>query len=101
MDLFAGGGGLTLGAAEAARRVGKGTTVALAVENAEDAADVFALNFPYANLVRSDVAELFDGALGARATASERKVAREIGAVDLLLAGAAVPRPLGSQQPHP
>ena len=87
VDLFAGGGGLTLGAAEAARRVGKGTTVALAVENAEDAADVFALNFPYANLVRSDVAELFDGALGARATASERKVAREIGAVDLLLAG--------------
>jgi hypothetical protein len=33
VDLFAGGGGFTMGAAEAARRAGRGTTVALAVEN--------------------------------------------------------------------
>ena len=87
VDLFAGGGGFTIGAAEAARRVGRGTTVALAVENADSAADVYALNFPGANLVRSDVAELFDGSLGARASASERKIARQVGEVDLLLAG--------------
>ena len=65
-----------MGAAEAARRVGRGTTVALAVENADSAADVYALNFPGANLVRSDVVDLFDGSLGARVSASERKIAR-------------------------
>jgi DNA (cytosine-5)-methyltransferase 1 len=86
VDLFAGGGGLTIGAAEAARRVGMGTTVALAVENAA-AADVYALNFPDANLVRSDVVELFGGPVGTHVTGAERKVAREVGAVDLLLAG--------------
>lgn len=87
VDLFAGGGGLTIGAAEAARRVGAGTNVVLAVENATAAADVYALNFPEANLDRSDVAELFDGALGAKLTLRERKLARQIGHVDLLLAG--------------
>ncbi len=87
VDLFAGGGGLTIGAAEAARRVGVGTTVALAVENADAAADVYALNFPDANLVREDVAKLFDGSLGAKTTSGERKLARQIGEVDLLLAG--------------
>lgn len=87
VDLFAGGGGLTIGAAEAARRVGISTTVALAVENSDEAADVYALNFPDANLERSDVAKLFDGALGAKPTSSERKIARQIGDVDLLLAG--------------
>ncbi len=87
VDLFAGGGGLTIGAAEAARRVGKGVTVVLAVENADAAADVYELNFPRANLVRSDVARLFDGPLGARATATERKIIRKVGEVDVLLAG--------------
>ena len=87
VDLFAGGGGLTIGAAEAARRVGFGTTVALAVEDADAAADVYALNFPSANLERKDVAKLFDGALGAKPTSSERKLARQVGEVDLLLAG--------------
>lgn len=87
VDLFAGGGGLTIGAAEAARRVGAGTNVVLAVENGSTAADLYALNFPGANLDRSDVAELFDGALGAKVTPRERKLARQIGSVDLLLAG--------------
>jgi len=87
VDLFAGGGGLTIGAAEAARRVGAGTNVVLAVENASAAADVYALNFPKAKLDRSDVAELFDGELGTRPTPRERKLARQIGSVDVLLAG--------------
>jgi DNA (cytosine-5)-methyltransferase 1 len=87
VDLFAGGGGLSIGAAEAARRVGIGTNIVLAVENADAAADVYALNFPHANLDRSDVAELFDGALGAKLTLGERQLARLTGHVDLLLAG--------------
>jgi DNA (cytosine-5)-methyltransferase 1 len=57
------------------------------VESADDAADVYALNFPKANLDRSDVAELFDGALGTKPTPRERKLARQTGRVDVLLAG--------------
>lgn len=87
VDLFAGGGGLTIGAAEAARRVGLGTTVVLAVEHYESAADVYALNFPEANLERSDVASVFDGELGATATKKEQKRVRQLGRVDLLVAG--------------
>lgn len=87
VDLFAGGGGLTIGAAEAARRIGLGTTVALAVEHDESVADVYALNFPGANLVRSDVTSVFDGALGAKLTKKERTLVRQLGRVDLLVAG--------------
>src|SRR5579884_2866294 len=63
VDLFCGGGGLTLGVAEAARRAGRGTNIVLAVEIDNAAADVYALNFPKADLRRVDVATLFDGAL--------------------------------------
>lgn len=87
VDLFAGGGGLTIGAAEAARRVKRGTLVSLAIENDDAAADVYELNFPAANLVRSDVSSVFDGVLGGRATVSERKIRADTGSVDLLMAG--------------
>ena len=87
VDLFAGGGGLTIGAAEAAHRVGLGTRIALAVENVDAAADVYELNFPDANLERTDVAKLFDGALGAKPTSRERTLVRDVGEVDILLAG--------------
>lgn len=87
VDLFAGGGGLTIGAAEAARRVGLGTTVLLAVEHDESVADVYELNFPEAVLERSDVASLFDGALGSTPTKKERKLVQRLGKVDLLVAG--------------
>jgi DNA (cytosine-5)-methyltransferase 1 len=87
VDLFCGGGGLTLGAAEAARRVGRGATVALAVENDAGAADVYALNFPDAVPRRTSVARLFDGRLGGPPTKAERAVAKATGRVDVLLAG--------------
>jgi DNA (cytosine-5)-methyltransferase 1 len=87
VDLFCGGGGFTLGAAEAARRAGRGTRVALAVENDADAADVYALNFPEAVLRRTNVRRLFDGRLGGALTKAERAVAKVTGAVDVLVAG--------------
>ena len=87
VDLFAGGGGLTVGVAEAARRIGRGMEVALAVENEDHAADVYGLNFPHANLVRAGVEALFDGELGAPVTASERSIALAVGGVDILVAG--------------
>ena len=87
VDLFAGGGGLTIGVAEAALRMGRGTEVALAVENDDRAADIYGLNFPRANLVRSSVEALFDGELVAPFTASERSIALAVGEVDVLVAG--------------
>ena len=87
VDLFAGGGGLTVGAAEAARRLGKGTSVVLAVENTASAADVYELNFPGARIRRSDVLDLFNGDPGTGCTDLELGLAEEVGAVDLLLAG--------------
>ena len=64
-----------------------GTEVALAVENDDHAADVYGLNFPHANLVRSDVEALFDGELGTPVTASERSISLAVGEVDVLVAG--------------
>src|SRR5579875_2489521 len=87
VDLFAGGGGLTLGAAEAARRVGLATSVVLAVEQDRAAHDVYKLNFPEAAIECREVTTLFAGELGAKATDAERKLANRIGPVDLLLAG--------------
>ena len=87
VDLFCGGGGLSLGVVEAAPARGRGAKVLLAVENDDEAADVYAMNFPTARLVRSDVCALFDGELGRPLTAGERKLRRQIGSVDVLVAG--------------
>jgi DNA (cytosine-5)-methyltransferase 1 len=86
-DLFAGGGGLSLGVAEAAKRAGLATEIALAVEEDDLAANIFETNFPGARLVREDVAAIFDGRLGARPTTAERSIAQDVGSVDILLAG--------------
>lgn len=87
VDLFAGGGGLTLGAAEAARRVGLAMSVVLAVEMDPAAHGVYKLNFPTAVTECQDINTLFDGEIGAKPTDVERKVAKRVGPVDLLLAG--------------
>jgi DNA (cytosine-5)-methyltransferase 1 len=87
VDLFAGGGGLSLGMAEAARRVGYGTDIVLAVEQSTDAGQVFARNFPRARVLESDVADLFDGAVGSPFTTNEARLRAEVGNVDIVLAG--------------
>jgi DNA (cytosine-5)-methyltransferase 1 len=87
VDLFAGGGGLSLGLAEAARRVGYGTAVVAAVERDPDAADVYALNFPEANLLRRDIVDVFDGAVGRAPTRRESELRAQVGRIDVLLAG--------------
>lgn len=87
VDLFAGGGGLSLGIAEAASRIGRGTTIVAAVENDPQAAGVLKLNFPTATVIRDDVQELFDGVAGHAPTSRESKLVELVGKVDLLLAG--------------
>lgn len=87
VDLFCSGGGLCLGFAEAAKRIGRGIEIAAAVELDPDAADVFELNFPGASVTRKDVATLFSGTIGRPAGVREAKLAAQIGKVDVLLAG--------------
>lgn len=87
VDLFAGCGGLTLGIAEAAQRCGVGLKVRLAVDADKDACDVYGRNFPSANVEQAKVEELFDGALRAPLTRSERRLRRDTGPVDLLVGG--------------
>ena len=87
VDLFSGGGGLSLGVAEAARRVGRGTTIALAVELDKAAGAVYKLNFPQAYLRRRNITTLFDGRLGGPPTKTERALVDTVGQVDVLVAG--------------
>ena len=86
-DLFAGGGGLSLGVAEAAMRVGLGTEIALAVEQRPDTAEVYERNFPCAHVLQADVTDVFNGAVGSAFTEEEARLRAQLGAIDVLLAG--------------
>ena len=87
VDLFAGCGGLTVGVAEAARRLGLGIEVRLAVDTDADAAAVYKANMPGADVRRVGVEDLFDGVLGSSLTKGERKLKRQVGPVDVLVGG--------------
>jgi DNA (cytosine-5)-methyltransferase 1 len=87
VDLFAGGGGLSLGMAEAAKRIGRGSRIVLAVEERCDAAAIYARNFPGARVLKADVAHLFDGAAGSLLTDREARLQAQVGNVHVLLAG--------------
>ena len=87
MDLFAGCGGLTLGAAEAARLLGLGIDVRLAVDANQTAAAVYRANFPGAEVRWANVETVFDGQAADALTEAETKVKEDAGAVDVLLGG--------------
>ncbi len=79
VDLFAGCGGLTIGVAEAARALGLGIDVRLAVDFDADAASVYRANLPEAVVQEVGVEILFDGAVGAPPTAAENRIKRKVG----------------------
>ncbi|MFZ5848898.1 MAG: DNA cytosine methyltransferase [Actinomycetota bacterium] len=87
VDLFAGCGGLTLGAAQAAQAHGLAIDVPLAVDFEQAPSDVFKTNFPKAVVQVAAVESYFDGALGAEPTKTELNVIEQVGAVDLLIGG--------------
>ncbi|MBM7817780.1 DNA (cytosine-5)-methyltransferase 1 [Cellulosimicrobium cellulans] len=87
VDLFAGCGGLTLGAAQAARDRRLALKVPLAVDFEQAPVTVFRKNFPKANVQVASVESYFDGALGAKPTVTELKTRKQVGDVDLLIGG--------------
>lgn len=87
VDLFAGCGGLSLGATEACRALGRRSEHALAVELDDNAAAVFAKNFPGSSLSVRPIEELVNGTIGETPTMRERKLRTALGEVDLLIAG--------------
>lgn len=86
-DLFAGCGGMSVGMEEAARRVGQHLTVAFAVDADPNVLDIYKRNVNGAAIRSADVAKIFDGDLGEKLTASERKIEAEVGTVSILLGG--------------
>lgn len=88
VDLFAGCGGFTLGVAEAARSVGRGLDVRLAMEIDDDVRRVYDLNFPGSvKTNRGDVHARFNNPVGSRASLVEKETAKAVGAVELLIGG--------------
>jgi DNA (cytosine-5)-methyltransferase 1 len=87
VDLFSGCGAMSLGVWEACRAIGHRFEVALAVDNNEHALRTYARNFPGARTRQTDAASLLDSPLGARPSERELALVREIGSVDLTLAG--------------
>lgn len=89
VDLFAGCGGMTLAALEAARQLGCAAEIALAVDLDPDALEVYRRNFRVDARVaqRADMAALFHGRLGATPSPRETRLRTRLGDIDLLLAG--------------
>lgn len=87
VDLFAGCGGLTLGAAQAAHDRGFAIDVPLAVDFERAPLSVFKANFPKAHVEVATVESYFDGVLDGPPTTTELRVTEQVGEVDLLIGG--------------
>ena len=87
VDLFCGCGGLTLGLAEAARRMQRRVDVRLAVDLDESAVNVFKANFPRAQVQCDAVEFFFDGKVGQSLTDKELGVRDAVGSVHFLVGG--------------
>jgi DNA (cytosine-5)-methyltransferase 1 len=87
VDLFAGCGGLTLGVREAARALNFDFQAVLANDLEGSALSVYERNFPGVQIRQAPVETLFDGAIGARPTATEIAIAGQVGLVDIVVGG--------------
>lgn len=89
VDLFAGCGGMSLGLAEAARRLDYHLEIPLAIDFDEKVLSVFKANLPDATCRVGDIAAIFDGHIGSSFTDAEQ-AARDLAAkngIDVLLGG--------------
>ena len=86
-DLFCGSGAMTLGVWEACRAIGHRCEVALAVDTSDRTLATYRHNFPAAIMAHKDVCHLLDSPLGVAPSGTEHELVREVGSVDVLVAG--------------
>lgn len=89
VDLFCGCGGLTLGAIEVARVLGRYPHVLLAADSDRQTLSVYERNFSkwLSRASADDILSLLPGDVGSRPTPGERSLSEECEELDLLVAG--------------
>lgn len=88
VDLFAGCGGMSLGATEALRAARRTPEIALAVEISNPIRAIYDANFgSKIQTLRGDVFERFNGQVAARTTSVEAATRRAVGTTQLLVGG--------------
>jgi len=87
VDLFCGCGGLSLGAREACEASNKQFSCVGAVDNDPVPLEVYKRNFPGSKTFAREITELLDGKIGSSITSKEYPFVRDLGHVDILLAG--------------
>lgn len=87
VDLFCSCGGLSLGAVEACRALGKEFLTVAAVDNDPVLLEVYKKNFPKSKTYEECIETLIDGDIGNPPTKKEQSFLKKLGRIDLLLAG--------------
>jgi len=87
VDLYSGCGGLSLGAMEACRAIGKEFVSVAAVDNNPIAMQVYKKNIGCKNAIIRDINDLVDGDLGTDITENEKQLLENVLPVEILLAG--------------
>jgi DNA (cytosine-5)-methyltransferase 1 len=86
-DLFSGCGAMSLGVREACRALGVGFRSVVAIDSDHNAMNAYSANFPEASVDDANLGRLLRGKLGLPVTKGERKLIRQAGRIDLLVAG--------------
>jgi DNA (cytosine-5)-methyltransferase 1 len=86
-DIFSGCGGLSLGAMEACRALGKRFTSVLALDNDERCISVYKSNFRCKFAYTNNITQILDGKVGSEPTLNERQFLKRARNITILLAG--------------
>lgn len=86
-DLFAGCGGLSLGAREASAALGKRFESVFAIDDDATSLEVYKQNFIPKLAINRDIWSVLSGEIGARLQPEEKALVKKVGAIDILLAG--------------
>jgi DNA (cytosine-5)-methyltransferase 1 len=87
VDLFAGCGAMSLGAWEACRALESEMKSLMAVDINAASLNVYGRNFPGTEIVPHPVESIVDSPLGEKPSALEKKLAKRLGEIDLLVGG--------------
>lgn len=87
VDLFCGAGGFGVGMDEAGRALGLRVEHVLAADIEKSALETFCRNFKPKKAISAPIETVVDGAIGAKLTAAERALRREVGSVHITTGG--------------